>query len=57
MPMLPLIALAMGLGQAATGDSTIGGRITDAITHEPILGVKVTYCCTEVTGETPLRAF
>jgi hypothetical protein len=52
MPMLPLIALAMGLGQAATGDRTIAGRITDAITHQPIVGVKVTYCCTEVAGET-----
>jgi len=50
--MLPLFVLAMGLGQATTGDSTIAGRITDAITHQPIVGVKVTWCCTAVTGET-----
>jgi len=52
MPFLPLILLAIGLGQAATGDIAITGHITDAITHQPIYGVKITYCCTPASGET-----
>lgn len=50
--MILLFVAAIGLGQAATGDTTITGRITNAITHQPIVGVRVAYCCTPVTGET-----
>ena len=50
--MLPLFVVAIGLSQAVSGEGTIAGRITDAITHQPVAGVKVTYCCTPVIAET-----
>ena len=52
MQLLPLLLVAIGLSQATAGDSSVGGRIIDAITHQPVAGAEVTYCCTPVTGET-----
>jgi hypothetical protein len=52
MPLLPLLLMVIGLGQATAGDAAISGRVTDAITHLPIAGVKVAYCCTLATGAT-----
>lgn len=50
--MLPLVIAAIGLSQAPAGAPTIAGHVTDAITHRPIAGVRVAYCCTASEAET-----
>jgi hypothetical protein len=52
MMLFLFIAAAIGLGQAVAAQPTIAGHVTDAVTHRPVAGAKVVYCCVEVAQET-----